>query len=286
MKYNCNKHPLTDDDRLLAARARELAERAGYSAVVSDFLSPREQIVFFESAAAAGMAQSCFFWGGCLLAERRAAVILPDWMLSGENDTASVFSAENEAFICSLIESGGDSGEIQNSIKLIRLKGSGYSSLTHRDWLGAILSLGIKRDVVGDISVFSDSEAAVFVSSKIADYIADTLTHVKNDTVSASVDESGTIIESPRTFRHYETIVQSLRLDGVVKALVNISRADAADLVRSGKIDLNYFTETDVDAEIAPGDIISIHGFGKYIIDRVEGHTKSGKLKLKSRKYI
>lgn len=286
MRHNYNSLSLTDSEKILSAKAKELAERAGYSVTVSDFLSPREQIVFFEAIASVGMAKSCFFWGGCLSAERRVAVILPDWLLTDENDTGAIFSPENEAYICSLIESGSDSGEIQSLIKSVRLRGSGYETLTHRDWLGSILSLGVKREVIGDISVFSDNEATVFVSAKIADYIADSLLHVKNDTVSATVDSAAAIIESPRTFRNYETIVQSLRLDGVVKSLVNISRSDAAELVRGGKVDLNYFTETDVDAEIEPDDILSIHGFGKYIIDRVEGHTKSGKLKIKSRKYV
>lgn len=288
MRLSISRQSLSDDEKILASRARELAGRAGYSVVMSDFLSPREQIIFYDAAASAGCASSCFFYGGCVLAERRCAVIIPEWMNTCDmkTDAGSIFAPENESFICSLIESGADSGEISGGIKLIRLHGSGYAELTHRDWLGSVLALGIKRDVIGDISVFSGSEAALFASAKIADFIAESLTHVGRDTIKAEIDASGSLLEIPRTFRHYETIVQSLRLDGVVKSLTNLSRSDAADLVRSGKVDLNYFTETNIDAEIEPGDIISVHGYGKYIIDRVEGHTKSGKLKLKSRKYI
>lgn len=288
MRLNFNKLSLSDEEKILASRAKELAGRAGYSVVMSDFLSPREQIVFFDAAAQAGRASSCYFFGGCVLAERRCAVILPEWMTDAGSgtDPYSVFAPENESFICSLIESGSDSGEISDGIKLIRLHGSGYASLNHRDWLGSVLALGIKRDVIGDIAVFSDSEAALLASSRIADFIADSLTHAGRDTVKAEIDETGSLIEIPRTFRNSETIVQSLRLDGVVKSLTNLSRSDAADLVRAGKVELSYFTETNVDAEIEPGDIITVHGYGKYIIDRVEGHTKSGKLKLKSRKYI
>ncbi len=286
MNMKINGAHLDAAEKILVSRARELAERAGYSAAVSDFLSPREQIIFYQSAASAGAGANCFFWGGCLGAERRCALILPDWMLTDAPSVTSIFDDANETFIAGIIENGIDSGEIGENIIPIKLTGSTYSTLTHRDWLGSILGLGIRRDVIGDIIVYSDSEATVFASAKIAEFITDSLTHVKDDTVSATADTSGAILESLRSFRHYETIVQSMRLDCVVKSLTNLSRADAAELVRAGKVDVNYFTETNVDAEIGGEDVLSIHGFGKYIVDRAEDHTKSGRIKLKSRKYI
>lgn len=283
---NINGMHLDASEKILVSRAKELAERSGYSIGFSDFLSPREQMIFYKTLVAAHCGSNCFFWGGCLGAERRMALVLPDWMLSDAPDNSFIFDPAIDSFIVSLIDSGMDSGEISENVVSVKLSGSTYSTLTHRDWLGSILALGIRREVIGDIAVFSDHEATVFASSKIAEFIADSLTHVKDDKVTASIDTSGTILESPRTFRHLETIVPSLRLDCIVKSLTNLSRSDAADLVKSGKVDVNYFTETDADAEIEPDDILSIHGFGKFIVDRVEGHTKSGRIKLKSRKYI
>lgn len=280
-----NLSTLNQEEKILVSRAKEMADKADYSIVISDFLTPREQIIFYQSFMSTHSNAACYFWGGAIGCERRCAILLPEWLLNDAPNSASLFDEKNERFIISLIENGLDNEEIKNSINTVNLQGSTYATLTHRDWLGSILGLGIKRYVIGDIAVYSDSNAKVFVKDKMVDFVCDSFTHCKNDTVKATKDSNG-CLEMPRTFKHYETIVQSLRLDCIVKSLTNLSRSEAGDLVKAGNVDVNYFTETDCDTDINEEDILSIHGFGKFVIDGIEGHTKSGKIKLKSRKYI
>ena len=71
-----------------------------------------------------------------------------------------------------------------------------------------------------------------------------------------------------------------------MRALCSVSREDAASLVLSGKAELNYLTVQQPDRKVAPGDILSVRGYGKFIIDRCEDETRRGRLRLEARKYI
>lgn len=78
----------------------------------------------------------------------------------------------------------------------------------------------------------------------------------------------------------------SMRLDGVVKALCGLSREDASKLVARGDVSLNCFEKYETDREVQNGDIISVKGFGKYIVDSTGGRTRKDRLRVSARKYI
>ncbi len=267
------------DEELLARRASELAERAKYSIVLSDFLSPREQLLF----AANSDGRNAGFWGGAFGCDRRIAVLIPEWL---ENDVFSpVFSRESEEFAHSLILSSDDD-EIKNFVIPLEIRGSGYVKLTHRDYLGALLALGIKRNLIGDIETTNDSCATVFVQTRCAEFISANLTSVGRDTVrinNADIDDDHEISKS---FSQILGTVASPRLDCVVAELIRSSRAEAANVISAADVEVNYRAVTRVDHTVNSGDIISVRGKGKFVITAFGDLNRRGRIRFDAKKYV
>ena len=276
------QHRLDDAARRLMARGAELARRDAFDITCTDFLSPREQRLFHAAVAGEGQGDRLFFCGGARGAERRCAVLVPEWFL-GDAPGGDPFGDEREAFFFSLMEEG--TVDLSDFISALTLAGSDYACLSHRDWMGAILAMGLKRDVLGDIAVLDEHRAIAFCTKQIAPFITDTLTRAGSDAVHAAATELPYGFTVPRAFLDVEVTVASPRLDGVVRALTNLSRADASDLVRAGEVELNYFPEENTDADVTDGDVLSIRGFGKYIIDSANTVTRRGRNRLRARKY-
>lgn len=273
---------LDDAGRRLMARAAELSQRDAFEVVCTDFLTPREQRLFYAAAASEGQAERLFFWGGARDAERRCAVLLPEWLL-GEEPKGDPFGEAREEYLFSLLESGA--ADLSDRIAAVSLTASEYADLSHRDWLGSILALGLERSVLGDIAILDGHRAIAFFTKQIAPFIADSLKRAGNDAVRAAVTDLPAGFTVPRAFEEIEVTVASPRLDGVVRALTNLSRADAAAFVKSGEAEINYFPAADPDAPVTDGDVLSLRGFGKYIIDSANTVTRRGRNRLIARKY-
>lgn len=154
--------------------------------------------------------------------------------------------------------------------------------LSHRDFLGAVLALGIKRSTVGDILV-GDGKAVVFCLESAADMTAD-LTRIGKAGVKAVRGITG---ELPiRGAEKKETTVSSLRLDCVVGACTGISREKSASLVKSGQVSTDFSVCTDVSAGIGMGCVLSIRGFGRYRLAEVLGETKKGRVRVIVERFI
>ncbi len=273
---------LDDDGRRLFARAQELARREAFSVTFTDFLSPREQRIFYAAVAQEGHGERLFFYGGARDAERRIAVLLPEWLLA-DAPLGDPFGAEREAFLFSLLDS--ETVDLSEAVLPVSLTVSAYAELTHRDWMGSILALGLSRSVLGDIAVLDGQHAVAFFTKTIAPFVTDSLKRAGNDGVKAAVTDLPEGFSVPHAFERLENSVASPRLDGVVRALTNLSRADAAALVKSGAAELNYFPEENADAPVEDGDILSLRGYGKYIIDSASTVTRRGRNRLVARKY-
>ncbi len=270
------------------SRALEMYRQSEYAPAVTDFLSPGEKIeVYNELIARIGNGISrCFFWGGSRGAERCTTVFLPEWYMP-EGAPVHKMPSDSErtdAFAAHLVAHPEILEEIP--ITALRIRGSGFKALTHRDFMGGILSLGIDRSVVGDIAVLSESEAMVFVSKRIAPYINSELTKIGRDGVKTEICEPDPMFLIPRRYEEIVITVASARLDGVVKAITGRSRETAAEMVKAGLVELSYNNELAVSAEVKDGDILSVRGYGKYIIGGVSGQTKSGRLRIICKKYL
>ena len=279
-----------DTVSLIRARAAELAERSRSSFEAGRFLSPAEQAVFFRAVAGLGSDHltRCFFFGGCRGAERRAAVFFPEWADISDapkiSPDADLFSPEREEYFVRVINDYGGS-EVTGVVSL-RIRGSGYRTLGHRDYMGSILAAGVDRAVVGDIVPEGDFTARIFVSREIAPYLADNLDRIGSDKVTVTEETVPDDFVIERKFERGSASTASLRLDAVIGAVAGLGRSEAREAVESGRCSVNYLTEMKADRQIKEGDVISLKGFGKIVTGSVTGTTRSGKLRLEYKKYI
>lgn len=156
--------------------------------------------------------------------------------------------------------------------------------LNHRDYLGSILGLGIKREVTGDILVHSDY-AVLFCLSHVKDFILQNLRTVGSANVTVSeipLSDAAACVE----FEEICAFVASARLDSVLAAALKTSRSRAAEILRCGAVKLNYTEVSQGDKKVNERDILSVRGFGKFIFDGVCGTSKKDRLKIIIRKYI
>lgn len=160
----------------------------------------------------------------------------------------------------------------------------GKIALSHRDYLGSVLSLGIKRELVGDILV-KDDGAVLFCLEEIADYISDNLTKIANSGVSVSRCNDDDAKNMERNFEKRSSTVSSLRLDAVVASAISKSRGVAAELIGRSLVSHNYKEATSVSQGVKDNDVITVRGFGKYLINTDEKLTKKGRIHIDISKY-
>ena len=201
-------------------------------------------------------ANYCIF-GGHSECERNFICVLPDWM-----------EAENTVF----------------PIKAIKFTFNDEYKLSHRDFLGALMSLGIKREVVGDIFVY-DGVAFAFVAENIADYLVTEISKVGSVGVKVQIcdnpDISATVKYDDRT-----QTVSSLRLDCAVSAVCGVGRKAAVGLIESGFVSVNNFAIAKTVYAVKQGDKISVRKYGKFLIDDCSGATKKQRVILNYKKYV
>lgn len=168
--------------------------------------------------------------------------------------------------------------------KVIKIENnSKFNNLSHRDYLGAILALGIKRSKIGDLLV-KDNCCYVPVCEEIEDFILNNLTNVSK--VSCKVNLLEKIEDIPQfEFKEEIILIQSLRIDAIVSKLARISRGKAQALIEEGKVLIDYNRIRDKSNDVVEGTRVTIRGTGKFIISKVVGNSKSGKMKILVKKY-
>ncbi len=150
--------------------------------------------------------------------------------------------------------------------------------LSHRDFLGTIMSLGIERDTVGDILI-DEGRAVVFVKSEIKDYIITQIDKIGGVGVKIS-DADLKNLPVKKEFNEEFVTISSLRLDSIVAVFAKVSREKAQKLISQGLVMLNYSPCTSLSKKVRENDIISVRKYGKCVIKNLIGETKKGRLKL------
>ncbi len=215
-------------------------------------------------------------------------------------------SKEESVFICKLLENRNKSFELFGGypeanrvflccfpqsfakktypISAITLRFRKNEKLSHRDFLGGLMALGLKRESVGDILIGEDL-AVLFVCEEIADYIMSQLEKVGNVGVKC---EKGFIEPLPKQseLAKFSVTLASPRLDCVVSALVGCSRAQASQKISKCLVSVNSVVTEKITKTVSNGDIVSIKKIGKFIIDDIGDLTKKNRLILKFKKYI
>lgn len=187
--------------------------------------------------------------------------------------------------------------KIKNSERLIPSMNSEYTdiptdiiavdeldsdSATHRDILGSLMSLGIKRCKIGDIVI---KERAYFeIKNEITPYILSNLLKIKNKNVKPYIYKGE--IEKTYNFSELFLTVSSLRADCIIGSIAKLSRENAKEYILSGNLSINSKIMDNPSKQISEGDILSLKGYGKYIFPEILGNTKKDRLKILIKKYI
>ncbi len=150
--------------------------------------------------------------------------------------------------------------------------------LTHRDYLGAILNLGIERRLIGDI-VIRDTRAYVFVKEDIADYIISELSRARHTELCVSVADS---LPEGELYKTERVTVQANgeRLDGLIAKAFSLSRESAQSYFSKGLVFVSGKSTESTSYIPKPGEIISVRGLGRFIYRGVVGISRKGKLNI------
>lgn len=249
-----------NDSSLLKNRFADMAERSDERNiwVYSDFLTEAEQSELIGMR----LGDRIHFFGGYENAERVIAVF------GNEND---IFYPPDYPIAFIKIEPVSRNAEKFDN------------KLTHRDYLGSLMALGIRREMLGDI-IIDGRDAYVVCLTKIADYIADGLSEVRHTTVKCSVTDSLPESTTPEPV-YEEIIVSSARVDALAAAVYKLSRSVSQNLILGEKVFLNGAVVKSASAEPKIGDKISVRGYGRFVFVGVVKSTKKGRLVIGINKF-
>jgi len=157
-------------------------------------------------------------------------------------------------------------------------------TLNHRDFLGAILGLGIDRCKVGDILV-KDNEAFVFVHNQISNYLLEQLYQVKHTSVTSSLIEL-TNFEYKPALKEITGTVSSIRLDSIIAVALGKPRSSLKGLIEGGKVFVGGRQVLSGSHILKENDIVSVRGFGRFIYCGSLHQTKKGRYSIKVQLFI
>lgn len=234
---------MTEEKRFLElARRASLAGRGGYSRFIEPALIPAAKKCAREADARVE------FSGGYPGAERVVAAFLP-W-----------------------------DEEPDYPIECLDVRwNTKFSSVGHRDLLGAVMGLSIEREVTGDIVLAGDGLAYLFVIKDMADYVMANLESAGRASLKISAHQGGIVCPEPEGVRQRVTLA-SQRLDAFVSAGYDLSRSESQKLINAGLVKLNHVPEMRTDAGVNEGDLISVRGHGRMKVEQMLGQTRRGRL--------
>ncbi|WP_371369288.1 hypothetical protein SRRS_25200 [Sporomusa rhizae] len=177
-------------------------------------------------------------------------------------------------------------GSLDFGIKAIVIKwDSRYCRLSHRDVLGALMGLGIKREVLGDI-IMASEQCYVVTDTAMVNYISQNLTEVGQATISV---ESVTLDDLPakeEKVKEIRATVASLRLDSVAASGFGTSRTRMSEDIAAAKVKINWQEAKSSSQSVKVGDIISMRGRGRVEVVEIPGQTKKGRYSILLRRFI
>lgn len=254
---------LTGEDRLTLAKVLDRAEQAERRNIpaATDFLSPAQQTQARDLLRLAGIPESAYAaLGGYEGAERRLFLFLPDWL-------------------------EGADAESQSPIRCLRAAFREEEQLTHRDFLGSLMGMGIVREKIGDILVGPES-ADLVVLDTVAEFLLSSWNSAGRARLRVSAIEPDNLHIPVSGRKEVRDTVSSLRLDAVVSSGFRMARGKAAALIESGRVQVNWRECVKPDKLLAAGDTVSARGFGKFELAEVGGLTKKGRISIVLQVYV
>lgn len=251
---------LSIEEKQFISRLEDSLERVEerYQEEVTDFLEPRLQLVADEFLRSKKFTRY-LFCGGYEEAERKRLVLYPEYT---EGD-------------CELA-----------GIHLYRFRGRlDFVSVTHRDFLGALMSLGLRREKFGDLLV-RESGCDLFLEEEIASYILQSELRVKRVPLELTEVPLDQFEPPEQKTKELNLMVSSMRLDTLVANSLGLSRAKGMELIQSGRVKVNHSEIKANDYICREGDLISCRGKGRLRVGAISGETRKGKLRVCIIKYI
>lgn len=231
---------------------KEAVERS-YITKQSDFLDPREQYI---AQSILGKNNDIIHWGmdgGVDHAERKRLVIRPFYE-----------PLDREVYQCELLQ-----GTYNQK----------FMTLTHRDVLGAFLSLGLDRSKLGDVHV-SDGKIQMIIAAEISPYILANFTSVKRANVIFETRDLSCWSGRPDEWSYADKVISSKRLDVVLKELYHIPRKEAVQYIQRKLVRVNFKVVEDPAFEVSEGDLFSVRGKGRGTLQKFNGKTRKDRLRI------
>ena len=250
---------MTADDALFKRRIEDLARQADEQRfyVHSGFLTPPEQNLYLSVRNE--LPVRSFLYGGSDSCIRKIVC----------------FGSEEEFGY-----------EWENPVRIlhIRPKNEKFAeALTHRDYLGSVMALGIDRKLTGDI-IIREKEAWIFVLDTAVEYLSENLVQIRHTTVCCE-PAAGEVPELAPQFLNMTVNIASERLDLIIAAAAGLKREQAKKLLDAEKVFVNGRLVSSPGHKLKEGDEFVIRGFGKYIYAGIEGTTKKGRVVVSLKKY-
>ena len=256
------------DDELFLSRIEELCQRCveRYSPQFTSFLDGRQLSIAERIVLPFNENVIALFFGGFSDCERCMLGLFP----------RDIYGFSDEKELYDLFD-----------MKYIRIKGSGFSSFSHRDCMGSILALGITRESMGDIYVNEKgNDAYVALTSVAGEYVLQSLDFVARDKVKVSVVERSLLPVVERKFQVISGTVASFRLDCVLSLCIGLSREKVKQMIVSGLVNVNHFEELRCDVELSEKDVLSVRGKGRFVVESIGDLTRKGRNRIVVHKMI
>ena len=246
------------EERMLFARVLDKYEQMERRSIptATAFLSPAEQAAVQGLLNAARIRAGYVWNGGYEGAERKLLQFLPDWCEDGEGAVAAV-----------------------------RARCRGEASPTHRDYLGSLMGLGITREKLGDLLV-SPGQCDVITAADMAEVLVGQWDRAGRTRLEVSPLPLSELLVPERQVKTLRDTVMSLRLDAVLAGGFSLSRTRAAELIRSGRVQVNHQDCLKADRTVAQGDVLTVRGLGRCVLREVGGLSKKGRTAVTLERYL
>lgn len=249
---------MKEEKMLLAAAADRLRQcEEQYIPTRSDFLDMHQRSLVESMLRNEKHDCRIEFFGGYDDAERVVCCFLPDYA-SAESDSGLVVARVS-------VTPGG-------------------RQLTHRDYLGSLLGLGIKREKTGDIIVRDDG-ADIVICEELADFISLNYDKAGRTSLSVEILPIGDLKVAEKSFSEREDTVASLRLDNIISSAFGVSRSKAAEAIKKGIVFVNNTECLKIDKDVSEGDKLVLRGRGKAYLTEIGGTSRKGRVYVKFRVY-
>lgn len=262
-----------DDSKIIVKKIEEKYDRflSNYAIDSSDFLALEEQSLLLGFVRE-HKNEGVYFYGGYEEAERRFVLFLPDYSgVRNQADIEKYFSEHLEDCPICILE--------------VTVPPQEKVLLGHRDYLGALMGEGIKREKIGDIIV-NPTGAQLIVKKELAEYLKENYRQIGRATVNTEIKDITDLKLNDVHKEEMEYNVSSPRLDNVVSAVFKLSRKNAVEAITRGLVFVNGLEVIKPGYSLKDGEKIVLRGRGKAIYVGVSGMSKKGKSYIKVLKYV